>query len=180
MSSETDDLGSPPGHHHITMTMITSPDGDCIVERSSSEVELVRKRSGQVRHHLHADPPVRLHGVVPCVRSLRHHCIRDVIQHRVHVVLPAPTDFISYLRQSEKASTPYLEMQYGERRALPIRPYMLAIITFGSSDEWQEGFGDSDGSPEIDLGHLLVRVHARELHLAERGDAGVIHHRPQT
>lgn len=40
-------------------------------------------------HELHPDPPVRLHGVVSCVRTLGHDGVGDVFQNRGHILLPA-------------------------------------------------------------------------------------------
>lgn len=56
---------------------------------STSEVEEVRYCSGQMGHQLHSDPPVRLRGAVPCVRTFGHDGIGDVFQNRSHILLSA-------------------------------------------------------------------------------------------
>ncbi len=45
----------------------------------SLEVESVWDGPRKVGHYLHADPPVRLHGVVPCVRPFGRDGICDVV-----------------------------------------------------------------------------------------------------
>lgn len=58
------------------------------------------------------------------------------------------------------------------RRELPFP------LTFGPSDEGEKGFRCPHCAPKVHFCHLLVGLHAGELHLPERGDAGVVNEAP--
>lgn len=51
-------------------------------------------------------------------------------------------------------------------------------LTFGPSDEGQKGFCHPHSAPEVHFCHLLVGLHAGELHISESRDARVVNQAP--
>lgn len=58
------------------------------------------------------------------------------------------------------------------------RKEVLFQLTFGPSDEGEKGFCHPHCAPQVHLCHLLVGLHASELHLPKCRDARIVHEAP--
>ena len=52
-------------------------------------------------------------------------------------------------------------------------------LTFCPPDEGEEGFRHPNGAPEVHFRHLLVGLHAGELHVSKCRDARIVNQAPQ-
>lgn len=132
------------------------------------EVEEVRYGGGQVRHHLHSDPPVRLHGVVSRVRALGHDGVGDVVQDGGHVLLPAVAVRAHQGHVLLKVGLPVILLHLSGRLA-------PQLVGRGGHDVAGQDAGGHDEVPRFDYGyfdppglHLVAEAVGKSFHTVFR------------